>query len=347
MKTILVRRAYSAAIAAVLAAIVASSAANAHEGRETGDLELTVGFLQEPAYEGLPNGVSIRMERATAAGSQGHGDSRDAPTGIDGPDLQSHGAAFASGAIPTDGEFHFTFTQEYEGLTVPYHDHLSGKAGIVKVGRQAAEAPNVVIEFDGRGFSPAEVEIRPGDAVKWVNKHDGHATVISGPHTSAAHLTENTEQPNDGRNSPLAPVTGVLGLQVEITHQATGAVKVLSLNEVFDDPGHYVADLIPTAPGAYQFRVFGNVEGEEIDEAFVGGPNTFDEVQPQRVIQFPVELPQPREIEGAARGAQDTARDADDAASRASTLAAIAIIVGAVGIAVGAGGVALALRKPE
>ncbi len=143
-------------------------------------------------------------------------------------------------------------------------------------------------------------------------------------------------------------------LKVEVTHVPTGASKVMSLRPVFNTPGQYAADLVPTAPGVYEFRFFGAIEGAEVDETFVseGAGGDFDDVRSSADLQFPVTLPEIREIEGAVRGAQnaaeqaqDTAIDADESASSAGVLAIVGIVLGAVGIAAGVGGAALAMRS--
>ena len=166
---------------------------------------------------------------------------------------------------------------------------------------------------------------------------------------------ESVEQ-EDGHHHPeAAPVEGLhQTLQVEVTHIPTGASIVLNLRPVFDTPGEYVADLVPTAPGEYQFRFFGTIKGEQVDETFTseGAGGGFDDVQSSVDLQFPVKLPEIREIEGAVRGAQtaaaqaqDAAISADDNASSAGMLAIVGIVLGAVGTAVGVGGIALALRR--
>lgn len=45
-------------------------------------------------------------------------------------------------------------------------------------------------------------------------------------------------------------------LQVEITHRASGAKKTFALRTIFRDPGHYTVDVIPTAPGQYEMRLW-------------------------------------------------------------------------------------------
>ena len=143
-------------------------------------------------------------------------------------------------------------------------------------------------------------------------------------------------------------------LQVEVTHIPTRASIILNLRPVYNAPGEYVADLIPTAPGAYEFRFFGTVDGDQVEETFLskGAGGHFDDIRSSVDLQFPVKLPEVREIEGAVRGAQNTAAQAqdvaisaDDNASSAGVLAIVGIVLGTVGMTVGVGGVALALRR--
>ena len=63
----------------------------------------------------------------------------------------------------------------------------------------------------------------------------------------------------------------------------------LELAPVFGDAGHYQAIFFPTATGAYTFRISGEIEGNEIDEEFTSGPETFSEVEPIEPLQFPKE----------------------------------------------------------
>lgn len=66
------------------------------------------------------------------------------------------------------------------------------------------------------------------------------------------------------------PVEGLQdSLQWEITHVPSGVTRTLKLRTIFNDPGHYTADLIPTASGVYRFRIFGAVEGAQVNEIFV------------------------------------------------------------------------------
>ncbi|MFW6174407.1 MAG: hypothetical protein ACOC5K_01380 [Chloroflexota bacterium] len=150
-----------------------------------------------------------------------------------------------------------------------------------------------------------------------------------------------------------APVEGLADtLQVEVTHIPTGDSRTMDLGAVFNDPGQYVADFIPTAPGAYRFHFTGSIEGTEVDEVFESGPDTFDVVTGAEEVQFPFEVASGRELQGAvegvrgtALGAEEAALEADQNASTARTLSIVAIIVGVLGLIGGAGAGFLAASR--
>jgi hypothetical protein len=143
---------------------------------------------------------------------------------------------------------------------------------------------------------------------------------------------------------PQMPVTGLeKTLQVEITFIGTGKsiTKPIRAVSSANDPGHYTADVLPTQPGQYRFRIFGTVEGDKVDEAFTSG-DKFSNVEKASDLTFPDEIAQVRSVQGAAVAAQQTADDAAKAASTARVLA-----VAALALAVISGGAALrlAIRK--
>ncbi len=155
---------------------------------------------------------------------------------------------------------------------------------------------------------------------------------------------------------PAVPVEGLEEtLRVEITHVASETSKILDLHPVTGEPGHYTASLIPTAAGVYEFRVFGAVESANVDETFVsmGAGGGFDDIGTSAELQFPVPLPEIREIESGVRGALQTAQQAQDAALAAqeggpgNALALVALIVGIVGAILGAGGIYLGFRARQ
>lgn len=151
-----------------------------------------------------------------------------------------------------------------------------------------------------------------------------------------------------------APVEGLQDtLQVEVTHVPSTVRKNLKLRTIYRDAGHYTADLIPTAPGQYRFRFFGNIQELAVQETFdsKSGGGQFDDVESSMDLQFPLRLPEIREMANALRGAQQEAQQAQDTALAAQagltstrTFALIGIVLGALGCALSAGAV-VAFRK--
>jgi hypothetical protein len=123
-------------------------------------------------------------------------------------------------------------------------------------------------------------------------------------------------------------------LQAEVTFG--GDTRALPLSAAFGEPGAYRSVFFPTAAGQYSFRIFGTIEGTEIDETFTSGPDTFGDVQDVAGGQFPVILPP----------IADVARDANTGAGAAST-ATIGLVLGGAGLVAGllALGVALGRRR--
>jgi hypothetical protein len=123
----------------------------------------------------------------------------------------------------------------------------------------------------------------------------------------------------------------------------------------FGTPGDYRAWFIPTDPGSYSFHLHGTVDGEEVDQTFTSGPDTFGDVVDPAGIQFPTsDVPTAAELADRIERVEprltsaidDAASQADRAAADASTAsddAAGAWTVGMIGIAVGIMGLAVAI----
>ncbi len=70
----------------------------------------------------------------------------------------------------------------------------------------------------------------------------------------------------------------------------------VELHPAFADPGHYVADVIFTLPGDYQFHVTGTIEGNAVDQVFNTADGQFGPVEPVADVQFPVAAPETLEL---------------------------------------------------
>lgn len=129
------------------------------------------------------------------------------------------------------------------------------------------------------------------------------------------------------------PVEGLEeSLQAEVIFQ--GQSRDLPLAPRFGEPGWYQSVFFPTAAGPYTFHVFGEIDGQAIDESFTSGPDTFGEVQDATSGQFPVAFP--------ATG--DVVRDAESGAAAATT-ATIALVVGGAGLLAGLVALGLSLSR--
>ena len=231
------------AVTVVAALSLAVGTVFAHEGREVGDYRINIGWIVEPAYEGVMNGVEVRVTRVTESGGDDHGESMSMTKSDDAGDSMA---------------------------TADHHDESAAVEGL-----------------------------------------------------------ENT-------------------LQVEVVYVPTGASRVVNLSADVYEPGRYTAALLPTTPGVYEFRVFGAIEGMQVDETFAsrGGGGGFDDIRPLAGLQFPEELSSAREIESAVRGAISTAEQAQDAAEEGpGVLSIVALALGISGAVLGTAGLIVGLRR--
>ena len=328
-------------IVTILLLLVFTKDATAHEGREVGKYNLTVGFMEEPAYEGIPNGISVRVTKKDDTEHHGHQEQHDSTHEEHGhaatsDSVEAHGALFNS-ALPAGGTFEFIASDNYLGLTIPFHNHLDHKmVGSIKVSENAGLSEMVMIEIYPDRYRNGEVHVKPGTKIMWLNKTEKVSSVASG------------KAPEEHSDSTTIAVEGLeTTLRVEITHVETNLSRTLNLAPVHQDAGHYSAALIPTAQGVYKLRLFGTIESHEISETFTskGGGGDFDDVQAHSVLQFPHTVKSIRELESGIRGAENRASDASTSVTTAITIGIVGVILGIIGVAVGAASWFLAPRR--
>jgi hypothetical protein len=149
------------------------------------------------------------------------------------------------------------------------------------------------------------------------------------------------EQPNavdvlvrNGDSEDAAPVTG-LGDALKADVKFGNQTMTVNLEESDENPGEYTGSFIPTAQGAYTFRVYGAINGTNVDESVTSGPDTFSEVDSSSSLEFPSKVPPVASV-------AQTANDASDTADSARTLGIIGIVVGALGLIAGVIGMLMA-----
>lgn len=118
------------------------------------------------------------------------------------------------------------------------------------------------------------------------------------------------------------PVDGLAGtLQAEVSRD--GATKTLPFVPMGE--GTYEAPFVPTATGDYTFRVFGEIEGNPVDESVTSGPQTFNSVDPLSSFEFPPSSE-------AASTVQTDLGAAQDAASQARMISIVSLVVGVLAL---------------
>jgi len=121
----------------------------------------------------------------------------------------------------------------------------------------------------------------------------------------------------------------------------------------FGEPGDYRAFFIPTAPGAYTFKLTGSLGGKKIDQSYTSGKDGFDEIVDQSEAQYPA--PEPTGSQLTTRLDRETDRinavvaadreAADNEIASARRMATIGLAVGALGLLAAIAVGVLALRR--
>ena len=109
--------------------------------------------------------------------------------------------------------------------------------------------------------------------------------------------------------SPAVPVEGAeKTLKVRIRQGAT--TREFPLRAVFGQKGYYVADIMPTRDGDYQWTFVGSVNGEAVNDTFDTADGKFNKVLPIADQQFPQALPDAAHTAAAAQAARAEAEQA-------------------------------------
>jgi hypothetical protein len=132
---------------------------------------------------------------------------------------------------------------------------------------------------------------------------------------------------------PAEGAENTLKVTVSVGDESTDP---LALRTVFDAPGEYRADMIPTVVGGYTFHFTGTVDGEKVDQSFTSPKDGFDEVTSTSEISFPKQAPSTTELAEKLVSAERDVADAKDSVGTARMLA-----IG--GLALGVAAIALAL----
>jgi hypothetical protein len=135
---------------------------------------------------------------------------------------------------------------------------------------------------------------------------------------------------SEAGSNPAVPVMGAdKTLKVQIRQGA--ATKEFPLRAVFGQQGYYVADIVPTREGDYQWTFVGTINEDQINEKFDSADGKFNGVGPISDLQFPVTTAD------ASQAAAAQVASAQSDAQNARTLAFVGIGLGVLGLAAGIG----------
>jgi len=125
-------------------------------------------------------------------------------------------------------------------------------------------------------------------------------------------------------SNPAVPVTGAeKTLKVQIRQGAT--TRDFPLRSVFGQNGYYVADIVPTREGDYQWTFVGTINEDQINDKFDSADGKFNGVESIAPLQFPLAAADPAQATSAATAAESDAQSA-------RTLAFVGIGVGVLGL---------------
>jgi len=141
-------------------------------------------------------------------------------------------------------------------------------------------------------------------------------------------------------SNPAVPIEGAdKTLKVQIRQGAT--TREFPLRAMFGQQGYYVADIVPTREGDYQWTFVGSINEDQINEKFDTADGKFNGVEPITSLQFPVSS---ADVGQAATLAVSSAQSE---AQSARTLAFVGIGVGVLGLLLAAGAFVSRSRAPR
>jgi hypothetical protein len=148
---------------------------------------------------------------------------------------------------------------------------------------------------------------------------------------------------SDAAGNPVVDL-GPEDLKVEVSYgdQKVGPLPVEPAFRVgsFGEPGDYQSDLIPSRPGEYSFHFTGTIKGQQFDETYTSGEETFGTPENPSTIEFPAKDPTNGELAesiGRLESKIDDSRGGNTVGMIGAGLGAVALIVALI---------ALLRRKP-
>jgi hypothetical protein len=134
-----------------------------------------------------------------------------------------------------------------------------------------------------------------------------------------------------GSNPAVAVEGAEKSVKVRIRQGAT--TREFPLRAVFGQKGYYVADILPTRDGDYQWTFVGTLNGQSINDTFDTADGKFNKVESIGGLEFPQAVPDPTQTAATMQAAQAEAQTARSLALLAAGLAVVALVAAtAIGV---------------
>lgn len=135
----------------------------------------------------------------------------------------------------------------------------------------------------GWRVEPAYAGMMNGPEISLALASEGHGETSSGHGEEEGDHEEGEEHGHDEAAIDFATLEVNLQAEVSFGDQTTTVI----FRAVRDEPGHYIADLLPTLPGDYTFHVTGTIGDLAVDEIFSSADGNFSTIEPPTDVMFP------------------------------------------------------------
>lgn len=110
-----------------------------------------------------------------------------------------HAMLFESETLLQGDSFQFEITDDLDGTTIIYHDHIShSDSGAIVVSQEYETVDMVEIRISDSGFDPVGVMVGPGTSIKWISDKGSKVRVTSGSIPEGSHASHGNSHDKHG-----------------------------------------------------------------------------------------------------------------------------------------------------
>ena len=214
-------RSMAAAALAIAALVLTPGIASAHAERTVGPFDLEIGFLDEPAYVGVPNAVFLELSRG------GHpvtdlGDALTVTIGF-GDETSD---PFVFDPLEEPGQYQAPFVPSQAGA---YTFTLSGTLDGVKFDLSLTSGPKTFVgaqDLAGATFPPVQFPTNADLATRIQEESDRAATAVTAATTAGADAEAAASSAQDAADA--AKTVGIIGIVIAVIGLIFGVVAFMA-----------------------------------------------------------------------------------------------------------------------